>query len=891
MSSPQPVVNTRTRTADEVTGDRRRHVAMPLGGIGTGTVAFCGDGSIRQWQLHNIGNHMGYVPAFFALRVSQVEPPYDALRLLQATPPPPDEHPAPLVTDGDIPAGQRRLHEAFPLMAGSRFRGIYPFADVAFEDDDLPVAVDVSAMNPLVPFDVASSSLPVVLVTVSVLNRSEIGVHGWLGAAQQNAVGWDGVTPIEDNRCSLYGGNVNRLRRRAGWTALVMENPALPEDAPGAGQFVLSTDSPTARGYLQWQRADELAAFLRGRASFPDRREAGAEQVVHSDSQASGPVQASAPSPAGATWNGALALPFQLAPGEKQVFRFVLAWRFPNRYVNFPQFGLPRTYGHSRFWLGNAYAERFADAVDVAETVQTQWSELHASTRAWTDALLDSSLPLDVVERLAAQPSLLRSPTCFATADGRFFGFEGTLGASTAMWTGNYGGSCPLNCTHVWNYAQAVASLFPELERSMRETEYDVMQAPEGYLPHRVLLPAYHRQLWDAPIGGPEEPALDGMLGSVLKAYREVRQGAGRDWLQRYWPSIRRLLEHVRGKWDPDRTGVLRGTQPSTHDIDLCGVNSFMGTYWLAALRAAEEMALLLEDKDYAVELRELFDKGSRAYDELLWNGEYYVQKLDGEEPRDYQWLDGCLSDQLIGQWWAHQLDLGYILPRDHVRTALASVVKYNLRHGFRDFQHIYRVYADLDDSGLLICSWPLGNRPAVPTRYADEVWTGVEYQVAAHCLQEGLTDEGLAILRALWARHDGSRRNPYNEIECGDHYARAMAGWSVLNALTGTSWDAVEGRLRLRPAGVAWLVPVLTSSGWGTARTEGDGGLVVECRGGRMDVRSVALPGSATDVLVRVDGAAVAATVAATDDGVVVTPERLLELRPGSAVAVRLGV
>ena len=357
--------------------------------------------------------------------------------------------------------------------------------------------------------------------------------------------------------------------------------------------------------------------------------------------------------------------------------------------------------------------------------------------------LAESDLDDVAVTHLAAQLSTLRSPTCFRTADGRFFGFEGVLGASTVMWSGEFGGSCPLNCTHVWNYEQALAATFPELERSMRETEFDVMQAPEGYVPHRVAMPVYLRQFWGEVIGGPEEPALDGMLGCVLKTYREVRRGAGHEWLQRYWPNVVRLIDHISGKWDPDRTGLLRGVQPSTHDIDLAGLNPFMGTLWLAALRATQAMAVLVGDAAAADSCRELFERGSAGYDAALFTGEYYRQVLDPADRREFQWESGCLSDQLIGQWWAHQLDLGYLLPVEHVRTALASVVGHNLRQASADFVHPFRVYADGDDAGLLMCSWPHGGRPEVPTRYADEVWTGIEYQVAAHCLYEGLDRRG----------------------------------------------------------------------------------------------------------------------------------------------------
>ncbi len=818
-------------------GDRRAALAMPLGGIGTGQLAICGDGSLRQWQLHNIGNHLGYLPgSFFALRVSRPEPPLDELRLLQSAPVDPVPGPAPLVSDHVVPAELTKLTQILRPVDRTTFRGLYPFGEVDFHDDDLPVSVTMEAFTPLVPLDVAASALPAALFTFTLRNDDAHELHGSLGATLQNAVGWDGITPIVDNRCASYGGNVNRARRRGGWTSLLMDNPSLADDDPGFGQMVLSADTTDADVYPQWSTAADFATFLRG------------------GSVRSGPRPAVGPSAPGATWNGGLRIPFRLGPGETVAIRVVLSWYFPNRYVNFDQFGPAQADSRSRLWLGNDYATHFADAEDVAETVRTDWHRLRDRSRDWMGVLSASSLPDDVVERMAAQLSLLRSPTCFHTADGRFFGFEGTLGASTAMWNGDYGGSCPLNCTHVWNYAQAVSRLFPELERSMRETELEIMQAPEGYIPHRAVAPVYLRQMWDVPIGGPTGPALDGMLGTVLKTYREVRAGAGLPWLERMWPRIMRLLDHIGGTWDPDRTGVLRGIQPSTHDIDLCGVNTFMGSYWLAALRAAEEMARLLGDDEAAAGYHSLFRAGSTAYDELTWTGEYYRQLLDPAEPTAYQWGEGCLSDQLVGQWWAHQLELGYILPVDHVRTALRSIVRHNLREGFRGFDHPYRVYADGDDRGLLICSWPTGGRPDIPTRYADEVWSGVEYQVAAHCLDEGLQDEGMRILRGLWARHDGTRRNPYNEIECGDHYVRAMAGWSVLESLTGLRWNAVARSLRLHPIGAEadWRVPVLTDTGWGTASADAHG-LTLTCLHGTVGVRELRVAGDWTSSSVTV--------------------------------------
>jgi non-lysosomal glucosylceramidase len=833
----------------DVPYDLGRHIALPLGGIGTGNVALCADGALRQWQLHNIGNHLGTLPhSFFAVRVSSVEPPSDVTRILQAPTPPAEATHTPLVNDDHIPEWQRANLETFGGVAETRFSATYPFARVRYLDPALPVDITLDAFTPLVPFDVERSSLPAALFMFTLENTSELAVHGTLAGTLQNAVGWDGVSPIEGVSAAGYGGNVNRLCRRGGasggWTSVLLENPGLAPDHPGAGQLLLSADDGDATALLQWTRPEEFFAYLGSRGVGDVERNA---RVTGADWRRTAPASAVGPSPVGQTWNAGLGVPFQLAPGERRTVRIVLSWLFPNRYLNFDQFGPAHPdWDRSRFWLGNAYTSRFDDVREVLRLVDHDWDELHDLTASWTSTMAESSLDDTMVDRVAAQLAYLRSPTCFQGEDGRFYGFEGVLGASTPMWNGTFGGSCPLNCTHVWNYEQVVAKLFPELERNMRNTEFEVMQAPEGYLPHRLIAPAYLPQLWDTPIGGPDDPALDGMLGAVLKTYREVRHGAGLDWLARHWPRVVQLLDHVDATWNVGGSGLLRGIQPSTHDIDLRGINSYMGTLWLAALRAAEEMARLLGEEGTGQRYRRIFDEAGRAYDSLLFNGDYYVQLLDEGDAADFAWGEGCLADQLIGQWWAHELDLGYVLPADHVRTALRSIVKHNLRTGFDELEHGYRVFADGDDTGLLLCTWPRGGRPAVPVRYADEVWTGIEYQVAAHCFREGLAEEGRLILDGLWARYDGSRRNPYNEIECGDHYVRAMAGWSVLEAITGYQYDAITGVLRLGVAEVDEVVPFVTDRAWATVRIEA-GHVEVSCRGGELRVNTLVLEGLLT--------------------------------------------
>jgi hypothetical protein len=223
------------------------------------------------------------------------------------------------------------------------------------------------------------------------------------------------------------------------------------------------------------------------------------------------------------------------------------------------------------------------------------------------------------------------------------------------------------------------------------------------------------------------------------------------------------------------------------------------GTLYLGALLAAQKMAEYLGDEESARRYGEVYARGREKADKALWNGEYYIQRCTDEKAK-YQYGTGCLSDQLLGQWFAMVVGLGHLLPIGHVRKALASIFTYNWRRDMFDHNNCQRIYAINDEGGLLLCTWPRGGRPELPLVYGDEVWTGIEYQVAAHMIYEGMIDEALTIVKAARDRYDGARRNPWNEVECGDHYARAMSSWSLLLALSGFRYSAPERSIGFAP-------------------------------------------------------------------------------------------
>jgi uncharacterized protein (DUF608 family) len=639
-----------------------RAVAMPLGGIGTGTIAICGDGSLRQWQIHNQVNHLACVPhSFFALwarRFRPVQPPIARVLQSGALYDAPVPSIPPTSNDHVVPQAQRSLLKHLPGVQSTEFIGEYPIAELTYDDPELPVQVTMEAFSPFVPLNSKDSALPGIIFNLQVTNPNERSVFASVAASLRNAVGWDGVTPIFGTRYSGYGGNFNSLERVGNWTAISMGATRLPEDANGYGSMVLACFSPDTTFQTRW---DDLDTFW---ADFT------------SDGRPNNMVDTT-PSPAGHTWNGAVAVPFSLAAGESRTITFVIAWYFPNRYVNYSQktfFGIEDE--KTRFWIGNQYSNWFRSAFDVASYLANNLERLTEQTRLTRNTFYDTSLPYSLIDAVTSQVSVMRSPSCFWAHNGRFYGFEGCNGASTSH-SEPVGGCCPLNCTHVWNYEMALARLFPSLERTMRETEWEMQQHPTGYLPHRVALPLYLPRPWDRKIGGPDNPALDGLLGGILKTYREYHACGDTDWLARMWRHLKQALDYIWTRHDPEQKGIIEGEQPNTYDISIYGANTFIGTLYLAALRAMEIMARLRGEEDLAIRCQNVFQRGRAALEERLWNGEYYIQDVDQQKYPKYNWGIGCHADQLLGQWWAHILGLGDLLDPDRVRAAATSIFRH----------------------------------------------------------------------------------------------------------------------------------------------------------------------------------------------------------------------
>jgi len=523
---------------------------------------------------------------------------------------------------------------------------------------------------------------------------------------------------------------------------------AIVPAAPTFGTMALCVNSASAVACASWEDPEALAAQWRFKDAPAGREHAG-------------------PSPVGQTHNVALCVPVMLEPGEEKSATFTLAWHFPNvqRFDHF----------------GNYYTRRFGSARAVAEHVAQNLDALWDRTELYHQTLYQSNLPEEFIDAMSSQSVIFRGPTCWWSEEGYFAGYEGCYGC------------CPLNCTHVWNYAQSHARLFPAVGRNLRVSDLITYLHPNGETSHRQ----------HAESGG----FIDGHCAVIEATLREHQLSPDMAFLRRVWPNLRKAVDWLIEAIDKDHDGVPAGHQYNTYDCAVSGANTFIGSQYLSALAAGERMAEDMGAPAVAAKWRAIRMAGMANQDQRLWDGDWYIQIPETPPAHDYN--TGCHSDQLLGQWWAHMLGLGYLFPRDRVRRALQSVMKHNMKDNFVGFTQAPRRYIPDDEGGLLMCTWPKGGRPDPFTIYSDEVWTGIEYSTAGLMIYEGMIDEARRIVRTARSRYDGRLRpelnsgpggNPFNELECGKFYARAMSSWSLLIASQGLVLDGPAGLIGFKP-------------------------------------------------------------------------------------------
>ncbi len=825
-------------------GETATQVAMPLGGIGTGAICLNGNGGLQDYSIRERPETTALPEGFnanspeAAFAVLRIKGSSSTAKLV--------EGPFPIfkIFDQGLQGGgmYRAGYEGLPRFQKSTFIGEFPFGEVQLSDPSIPLEVKLTGWNPFIPLDDKNSGIPCVIMEYTLRNTTHEPVEYEFSYHLSHLA--PGCKKDES-------GSKNTVIPGKG--VLLSNDEAPNAQAFGSAALTVIGENPRViRIKGMWVRSewgfDALSALWREVSTGTFTANEGSNSVDTTGR------------------NGAsILMDGKLAPGEFKTYPIVISWYFPNCYL---QAGgkkvtdvegksgcQTRAEGLAPLWRPY-YAGIWKDAREVALYVEQKYVSLRVRTAKFKEALFSSTLPPYVLDAVSANLGILKSSTVLREENGNLWGWEGCSPDE---------GCCHGSCTHVWNYAQAFPHLYPQLERTLRDLELARSMDERGHVTFRGAIP-------DGPTKDHDGPAAaDGQLGGIMKVYRDWQISGDGDWLKKMYPLAKRSLDYCIGAWDPDHKGGLFEPHHNTYDIWFWGPDGMCTSIYLGALSAMAQMAKAAGQAADAGFYAELAERCAHLMEEKLFNGEYYEQKVQYLDLRDtsfaksvadvdekssemqqllkregprYQYGSGCLSDGVLGAWMARIYGIETPLARKHVRSNLQAIFKNNFKTDLSQHANAQRPgYALGREPGLLVCSWPNGGKPTLPFPYSDEVWTGIEYQVASHLIHEGLVEEGLTIVKAARSRYDGKTRNPWNEYECGNWYARAMSSYALMGALSGFRYSAVEKTL--------WFGPQLnvrpfrsffsTASGFGTISLDGHS-VKVEMIEGELSIEKLAL-------------------------------------------------
>ena len=769
----------------KLSGENLREVIFPVGGIGAGCIGISGSGRLAEWEIFNkAGKFLRNGISHFAIRAKKDGKVVD-WRIVNG--------PVEKDLSGEFVGRYEGYMRGFgwgpvretmaglPHFANCELDGRFPVAIYTFTDPDFPGKVTLTAWSSFIPGKSDQSSMPAAIFELGVENTSGVEYeYDFIGVLANITGNKEGENRVEK------AGNLTILREFA---------------TDRSGEIAISTDAPDT-AYQEYFRQDtgnaNLEQYIRDMAQ--------PEFVNHPRTV----IRYNEPC-------GLLAAAKTLAPGGCDAVRFVISWYFPERSntwrteewleTNMAKYGI-----RENKWR-NYYAALCSSAAECAIKIFEKFDTLRKEVFRFRDMLHDCTIPQAAIDGAAGNLAVLISPVCLRLPDGTFYGWEGV---------GPERGSCEGSCLHVWNYAQALSMLFPDLERSMQEATFKYNLDRNDGLQFRLRLPLGIQ-------GDADEfrPCVDGTCGEVMKMFRNWKISGDTAWMKKLYPVMKTILSYVWSdknpdRWDDQAQGILTGRQHHTLDMELFGPSGWLQSHYLGALKAAAIMAETVGDDEFAATCRKLFDHGRKFMETELFNGEYYFQKIDLKDHEflkkylNFDWEDelyfseeageikhqigsGCIIDAHLGAWYTKLFGIGEILDAQQVKSTLLAIVRYNFFEKIGKNINPYRNFALENESGTVMCTYPHGKQyQGIP--YGEECMTGFEWALASHLVCIGELEKAEMIINAIRDRYDGKKRNPWNEIECGSNYARSMAAYAMLQSYSGFSCDMTEKRIGFAP-------------------------------------------------------------------------------------------
>ncbi len=746
-------------------------IGMPINGVCTGSVYISGDGELWNWDIFNIkgAGPGGGGDLFYRQPMVKSKPFVNGFYIK--------------IMDGASEVTRSLNSEGF---SDIEFHGQYPVAHVTYRDKKLPVTVSLQALTPFIPTNIEESSYPAIYMDYTVTNRSNKSLRVELFGQMQNM------------SCFQTG------KDKKGWHV----NSSV--SGKDFARLELGSEETDENAHADWGSMS-LSVFGSG-------AEANATLTGASVSHVG----------LGEPLVGEAKRVVELKAGESKTVSFLITWDFPNIHL----------WNGASNWINkdqlrHYYSRNIKHAGEVATLLMSR-PELKENTLKWVKTWYDSTLPKDLLDRSFLNVSTMATNVFMRFDDltdnpkneGRLFNEEGVyLGPGT--------------CRHVSHYGQVLGRVFPSLARQRRsQVDFGLALSPEGIIGYRGEFSHFGHH-------DGRGYAVDGQAGTILAAYREHLMAPDDSFIKSIWPQVKKAMQymilHDKGETQ-SADGLLEGAQYNTLDRIWYGKHAWLSGLYNAALLASAEMAVVVNDTAFAKECLSIAEKGKDNISKQLFNGEYFIQILDPQHLDAPNSNKGCHIDQMLGQYWAHQLGLGLIVEKKKLHRALSSLMKYNFINNYGEFLKkthipISRWYAEGAEQGVVMCSFPKGGADKAPGKvnndweklvvgYFSEMWTGQEYALAALMIDEGKIAPAMKILRAIDDRYAASKRNPYNEIEYGNHYSRAMSSYALFVSACSYYHNGPEQSLGFAPKildvdGKQFKAAFIASQGWGSYEQE----------------------------------------------------------------------
>ncbi|WP_301921949.1 GH116 family glycosyl-hydrolase [Ferruginibacter sp.] len=757
-------------TTYKKTKNELRYIGMPVGGICSGGVYVGGDGRLWLWDIFN-QNQLGVVTKTLPVKlesfnISEINNTHGSLYLEPLTEVRPLQQGFALSIKQNGTTVIKRLQQ--DDWDEVTFESTYPVATIKYIDNNLPLQVSVEAFSPFIPGNADDSGLPATIQAISIKNTGSsnisVEVIGWL----ENKI------LLNSEKKNADFSRINKITENKLYSGIVLQGTTTNKELEKAADY----------GNMCFACLEKNAISIEDVNTSENKRAYKIKDLIKPTTNA--PV-------------AGIIIEYHLKADQEIKSDFIISWYMSNTSFysdkNIQEMTVQDADKHY-------YTTRFADANAVAAYIAQKYTSLKDKTMLWKQTWYDSTLPWWFLERTFSNISSMATTTTHRFQSGRYYAWEGV-------------GCCHGNCTHVYQYAQAVSRIFPELERDTRER----VDLGIGYDEATGMI---HIR------GEKTGPSIDGQAGTVLRIYREHQMSSNYTFLRKNWAKIKKAVIFIMVQ-DKNKDGMEDTPMENTLDALWHGEIAWIVGLCIAGVRAGQAMAEEMEDMDFAERCRKYIELGSKNMEQYLFNGEYFIHRPDPSVgKKEIGSFNTCHIDQVYGQGWVWQVGLERILSKEKTMSALQALWKYNYMPDVGPYIKTHsdgRFYALAGEGGMIMNTNPYnddnpyGNAKAWQVGYFSECMSGFEHQVASHMMAEGMIKESLVLTRSIHDRYHAFKRNPFNEVECSDHYGRAMASYGTFVTACGFTYHGPKGQIGFAPKLTPenFKAPFTSANGWGS--------------------------------------------------------------------------